>query len=519
MEYLDHRSGLKVRLDQSQKNNAIVLKAYVVDPETLEKLSSSPKTCTIHRIEDYESRKQGLVNKTCSDWLRKNRTRGSKPTESSKLQPSIVRDTFDKLDFDSNFFTTRWGAASTRKQAAVFFRRNTIPFIESHLDEPCTRADVEELYNAWAKRAHENGNSNNNQSQVRRTVNNHLSEAAFIYAAMCELEPSLPEIDFSGFMIGRNIHAEMAKSLPEPVRQRLTVYLEEHIPFEPAEVRGTVLMYDAALRTAEGAGQLKQDFGLPGMPGVVRVRAQEKDGERNPHLKTGSAYRNVTLTFWGLNIVNRCNALIDEGDETAPVITAKRLRTWIKKALLDCGLEDEFLQAARKLMDEEPDYLPDGTKDTDIIAYILRKDRATRWLNECGLNCVDVDYLLGHKIDLPRSQMPNFKTPAHHLEIAPYLENYVYDPKITAHPFFSPVILQSGEKRDLGPAVGYTFRCAGPGKGKMHLQFNTREVGAVIEVRVPKGIVPKANIHTLPRRDLRDQPIIGDQPIQFIDNN
>lgn len=517
MEFIHHKSGLTVKILESRKNGTLVLKAYIVDPVTMRNLSTSPKTCTVQIPEDKEIKKLGLVNKACADWLKKSRPKAEK-SAGNNTAPNLVLEIFNKLDFDSNYFKQRWNAASTRKQASVFFRRNTIPFIERYLDSPCTRADVEDLFYKWKDEAVQNGNSTLIESQLRRTVNTHLAEAAFIYAAMRALEPTLPAIDFSGFPIGRSIQSEKAKSLPETVRQGLTAYLEDHISSAPAEVRGTVLMFDAALRTAEAAGQLAKDILLYDRFGVVNVRFQEKNGERSEYLKTDAAYRNVTLSFWGKSMIERCNALIEETEAEKPVLTARKLRIWIQDALTACGLDEKYYQAARKLMDEEPDFRPDGTKETDIIAYILRKDRTSRWLNVCGLFCVDVDYLLGHKLELPGSQLPNFKTIEHHREIAALSENYVYSPQITAHPFFSPILLGKGAQAELGPAVGDSFRYSGPDKGKLKLVFHAREIGSIIEVRVPKGQVPKVQLHTLPRRDLRDQPILGAQPIRYIEN-
>ena len=245
--------------------------------------------------------------------------------------------------------------------------------------------------------------------------------------------------------------------------------------------------------------------------GVIRVRFQEKYGLRCSLLKTEAAYRNVTLSFWGKTVVQKCSELLAGECGEGPYLTAKQLRGWITDALCDCGITEAYMQATRKLMDEEPDYESDGLRSRDIVAYILRKDCCSRWLNICGLQSADVDYLLGHITALSNIHKANYKSLSYHRALAEKLENYIYDPALSAHPYFAPIRLAAGEKRDIPPSGAVSIGRGDSGRGELKIHFTAREVGAIVELRVPKGCVPKVELRTLPHREQTDQTIIGRQ--------
>ena len=510
-QYVDGKNGLKVKLIESSKKGKTKLAAYIVDPVTLTVLSKTPKTCTFEREEDRTARRNGLINKACTDWTKKHRPKTEKPQNLKVLAKTKARITFEELDWDSPIFTQRWGAESTRQNARVFFERNVLKFVEQHQEEECTRADVEEFHSALVENALRNGHTKGNAAKVRSKMNQHLNEAELIYSAMQMACPELANIDFSPFAIGRTIQSETAKSLPESVRQRFARYLEKSVSETPEYVFAAVLMFDAALRTAEAAGQTAGDIDSYDKFGVVRVRIQEKDGEKCPLLKSDSAYRNVTLSYWGKTLIHKCTELLKGRNEEDPYLIAKQLRNWITRALFECGITEEFMQAARKLMDEEPDMESNGLRSKDIIAYILRKDCCSRWLNICALQSKDVDYLLGHKMSLSYAHKANYKTIAYHQLIASSLENYIYDNTLSAHPFFEPIIISTGEKKEVPPAGAVSIERRDDGKGITEIYYSAREVGAMVELRVPKGCVPKVKTQVLPRRAQQNLPVIGRQ--------
>ncbi len=514
-QYVDGKNGLKVKLIDSEKKGKIKLAAYIVDPVTLAVLTKTPKTCTFAREEDRITKRTGLVNKACADWTKKHKSKTEKPQELKVFAKSKVRVAFELLKWDDPFFTRRWGAESTRHNAKVFFERNVLPFIEKSQEEGCTRADVEEFHSGMVEKALQNGHTKGNAANVRNKMNQHLNEAGLIYAAMQMACPELVEIDFSPFSVGRAVQSEMAKSLPEAVRQRFAQHLKECILDAPEYVFGAVLMFDAALRTSEAAGQKKEDIDFYSNFAVIRIRFQEEDRKRCEILKSGASYRNVTISYWGKILAQQCVELMEEKNDQETYLTARQLRTWIVNALYECGITDEYMQAARKLMDEEPDYDGNGKRSSDIVAYILRKDCCSRWINICGLQSMDVDYLLGHAIPGPKNKKPNFKSVSRHQKIAEYLENYIFDPAISAHPYFKPVQIGSGEKRDLPPSGAVSIACL-DGNGKLTIDYSAREVGAIVEIRVPKGCVPNVEVHTLPRRAQQDRPIIGRQVGSYI---
>lgn len=508
-------NNVQIYITGNTEKYPAVLRAYVIDSDTGRRLTTTTCSITVPHALDLETKMRGLANKAAAGWKRKNRT----AEKQNEMIPSasIVMAVFNQLNFNDLYFTQQWGAESTRRKAKVYFQRHIIPFIEKHLEEGCTRTDVEDLYDQLLEKINRSGNSDHDISRVKCTANVHMSDARYIYAAMRDIDHDLPEIDFSGFSNGRRIQAEMAKSLPEPVREKLVKYLEDHVKSDPREVLSTVLMFDAALRTAEAAVCHRVKITFSDLFGVACVRSQEKDGKIVDILKTDAAYRNTILSFWGITVIQECIEMLGDVEKT-PVLSARELRTWIRQALIECGLGDAFFQAARKLIDEEPEYRSDGTRDTDIIAYILRKDRTSRWLNICGMPCMIVDYMLGHEIKKPVAQKPNLKTITSAQKYAALNENYVYNPRISAHPYFRETVMRDGDDKMLEPALAATFRYGGSGNGQVKIDVETREGGDVVVVRVPKGIKPVVQKNVLPRTTPRDQPIIGSQPKKYIEN-
>jgi len=273
-EYIDGKNGLKVKLIEVTKNGKTKLAAYIVDPVSLAVLSRTPYTCTFEREEDRAAKRTGLINKACTDWAKKHKSKSEKQQEVKILAKSKARIAFEQLNWDDPSFIQRWEAESTRRNARVFFERNVLSFVERCQDDECTRTDVEDFHAALVQNALQNGHTKGNAAKVRSKMNQHLNEAALIYAAMQAVCPELVDIDFSPFSVGRAVQREMAKSLPESVRQRFARYLEKSVSETPEYVFAAVLMFDAALRTAEAAGQTARDIDFYDKFGVVRVRCQ-----------------------------------------------------------------------------------------------------------------------------------------------------------------------------------------------------------------------------------------------------
>ncbi len=153
-EIIEGRNGLKVKLTESKKNGKTKLSAFIIDPVTLVVLSKTPKTCTFEQDEDRSAKRIGLINKACADWMKKHKAKAVKSTVVG--EKSLARSAFDQIDWADPYFTRRWRAESTRRNARTLFERNVLPFVDCHQGEECTRTDVEEFHAALVDNVLEN---------------------------------------------------------------------------------------------------------------------------------------------------------------------------------------------------------------------------------------------------------------------------------------------------------------------------------------------------------------------------
>ena len=511
--------GGMVKYTQKEESGRYKLTAVAVDPATHRTNGRTPNRIIAQSEAELPIKKDQVISrarKILYDEQKRPRFR-SPAKKRDPTEASPIRDAFCDLRRDDPRLKQFWFKDSTIKSGFGAFQYKILPCLEAQ-DGNLTRADVVELYEQLKAKAGQTKWSKTNVSSHETNAAWALRSAFVIYNILREDHPEFPYIDFSPVRRGKRILLEQAKVLPETVRQNLVKYLEDHLETEPWYVRATVLMFDAAARTAEAAAIYAACVQVFGDFAVLFIRSQLIDGEIRPYSKSRAGYRDVTLSFWGKTMVCRCNQLI--GDYDAPKPEIKRtaeLSAWIKKALKECGLEKAFEEAAERLLIEEPDFNDDGTRCYDIHAYILRRDRSVRWLNICGISPADVDYYLGHANDLSTAEVSNFKTPEYHRHNALLLENYVYDPAITRQSFLCPALV-SKESPELSfqPTVANAFLVRGEGLVDLLLSGITSEVGTSTVIIVPKGIIPHIITFTSPRGAIATgRPVIGRQALPY----
>ena len=520
MPYTDYVPVLGGMVKYTEKivNGHFELTAEAVDPFTRRSLGYPTKRVVCRSKDELAVKKEQVVARAASMVRRPKKGFQAKGSETLPRSESTLREAFEALSINDPRIVQYWAKESTRKFGFRTFRHSVLPYIEEH-NGILTRSEVEEFYKLRKKESGETKRSRNNIASHESNATWALRAAKVIYDVLREDCPSLPYIDFSPVHRGKPIRTEQVKALPESVRQSFSRYLEAHLEAEPLYVRGAVLMFDAAARTGEAAAVRAPMVANYVEYGVLYIRGQEKDGCVLPYPKTRAGYRNVTLSFWGITMVQRCNQLIRDYDDAdrAPLRSAE-LSAWVRAALIACGVDSAMFDAWERLTIAEPDYNDDMHRCTDSRAYILRRDRSVRWLSICGISQADVDYYLGHATGRTSAEASNFKMPEHHRRNAQLLENYVYNPAISRHPYLHPIVLGASlPSVSYGPACGYAYRVEGDNPQTLTISGVTCEVGTAITLRVPKGIVPRMQQISLPRSAAANPgPAIGKQAKQYL---
>lgn len=320
---------------------------------------------------------------------------------------------------------------STKRRHMKYFESHILPFLKDYVEEEFVNSDLDELRKKIMDDILHNGRSKQIIATAETTANASLAGAAKIYTKMRAENPNLPDIVLATPQNYKRILPEQTKALPEVVRGRFFVALENLVDLEPQKAFATVIMVDGGLRTSEAAGVLPQQLLLEEDDRItVPVLYQEKQGNRTAVLKTESAYRLVPLSYWGSELIRRSCKQIGDVPDNQPLVPAKELSAWILRLLRKCGCDDTFMQSVRDAQSQEPETDKDGRAIFDIAAYVLRRDRTDRWRNCCGLTCdpdgeSEVDYLLGHQT-LHKRKKINMRLPEQRKALAEKLERYVY---------------------------------------------------------------------------------------------
>lgn len=415
---------------------------------------------------------------------------------------------------DSNDpITSSWGA-STRHKRLTYFERNVLPVIDAH-EGPWLAEDTAALRDALIDRVLKNKGSDGALEVAEDTVDNSLAASAVIYGRLCEISPALPEIDLRPRLYARKrVHKEQFKSLPDPVRRKLAAKLESSISSAPRKVMATTVMYDSGLRTAEAAAVhpdelIRRELGIS-----ILVGFQESEGKRSPILKTNSAYRQAPTSYWGAAMINRCIAEIGVLAPDEPLCSSHELSAWIRELLVECGCNEVLLAAAAREQDEHPDRDGSGRPIRDLSAYILRRDWASRARNVCGFTQIEIDYLLGHKIRVPKKARLDFRHSDLQAFLSYKLERYIHDYEISNHPWNTPVKIIHGSDETLHAFGGYKISNAGNEPLLVSLDIEAATNAENIVIRLPHGRKLAAKRRVINTKGMRQgDPVIGVIPL------
>ena len=441
------------------------------------------------------------------------------PQRSEKRDGSSYKD----LDTSSSIVQTfieliekkvriREWADSTQKAATAYFLKNTLPEIQHVVnEEDFTDSSREELKEKMMVYSLSNERSQKRLENADAGAETHLYEASVIYAAMQERNPSLPDITFVKEGKKSRIQTEQIKSLIISIHRKVRKEIEMIVEDDPMMARGAALM-DGGLRPAEAAAVQGKSFFKIGNNLGVEVICQEQDGKRMSRLKSDSGYRKVVLDEWCSSVITRCNELIEERKlefEEFTTIRGTEISKWVKGALKRSGCDDNYIKEAMQILKDHPEYDDKGFPESDVAAYILRRNRASIWKNFCGFTQEEIDYLLGHK--KIKKGRRSFNVQDRELLRTWALKNSRYDifPEISDNPANKSVGLKNGTKMDIDPFHSMKFTNVSLFPIKVTLNIVTTEAGEAVVIRTNGEIGDKSRYTSKRIKKRKMAEIIG----------
>ena len=138
--------------------------------------------------------------------------------------------------------------------------------------------------------------------------------------------------------------------------------------------------------------------------------------------------------------------------------------------------------------------------DAQISDYILRRDRASRWKNKCGMSSDDIDMLLGHSLNgksyyMRRVRRDAFLLPEHLNTLAELNENYHY------HADYQLQISLSDESQEEIPLpkAGVRIICNNTDHPiRKRICFRTSEPGDYMTFQASPGVLAQVNVQSSP---------------------
>ena len=512
-----HMHNIDVHITYAEKQQKTTLRGYAIDASTGIRIDGSKivrrvaKTSKeIPAVEDH------VIAAVVSTLPKATATRDKHHIIAGD---SAIALAFQKLVESECVISSVWNM-DTQRRSITYFQNRILPFLADLESQglEILSSDIETLQQELIEKVLKN-EKHTNVNTATSSAAASMQRSAVIYEKMRMLYPeyNLPEVNLTPKVNGRYIQPEQAKSLPDAVRVRLAAVIERLVETDPHRAFALTLMFDAGLRTAEAAAANPTDIHTTELSCVIWVGVQEKNGLRNPMLKTDAAYRSVTLSYWGFDMLTRCTAALNElipdwnDDPNRALNDSKKLSTWILQMLRQCGCNEVFLNAANRLQQEQPDVDFDSKPIFDLGAYILRRDRASRWRNFCGISPLLIDVFLGHRNKTPKRKRADLRLEEVQNDIARCLERYVYNPKISNNPAFAPISVIHGTDLLLTQFGCYRIKNDSDKPLNLHLDIEASEPNESVTIIAPKAAMKKPTIRqitdTFERRTNR--PVIG----------
>lgn len=479
----------KVSDPRPKVTGAYIIYGHAIDPDTQVPIDG----CKRHQIrtsnDTYDADVQYLIARIEADFQNQ-QPRSYVPTE----KRGLFLDALAHVTEPNDLCPASW-SESTKSGTLSYFSRQILPRMDVYGANICNE-DMVSIYTELVEKAIKSGRSNKDVRTAQESVSSYFSRCAKIYRNMRFLFPELPDIEFPAAE-QNTANPEQAKALPDSVRVKFASLLLR-LPSHGC-VLGAVLMLTAGLRTSEAAAPTIGDIEHRGDFGVLPVITQRPNLEEVSRLKTPAAYRVVVLPKLAMDILDiRINHLTGLGycmdeirkmpcvarnDDPHLPVRSQELSRFVRKMLELCGCSEDYFENADVLQRIEPDIIDANNKISDVSAYILRRDWATRASNICGITANVVNYLIGHKND--GAQIKDYLTPEAQRDIAYKLERYVFLPSHSCNPAFVPYQADSIREHNIEGNCAHVIRA----DRDAHLTLNLRSLEAddTLTITVPEG--------------------------------
>lgn len=446
---------------------------------------------------------------------------GKKPDNAAPLSPEAqnIQKPFSKVKaMNPEEIYDNW-IRSTATSALKYFERHILPLLSRRADVSCTRETA--LLIQKKIRDTFRVSKSNDLAAENRAVFRHLQEAEKIYRCMDHLsEEPLPVFDFSAdsTLFARQ---EQFKVFPPADRRKIVKILEEEAAKNPLLVKRFVAMFDAGLRTGEACAVQFDNIQERVTPTGIRYGLYCVEGQEDPAnkgkvtklLKTANAYRTVLFSSWGCKMIGICNQLAPETPSDTLPVTSVALYKEFRRIMGEIGITPETLMLYRQESgNAELDPAAGETlADAKLSDYIMRRDRASRWKNVCGMSSAEIDMLLGHKINgvntyMHRKCRNEFTQPENLDRLAELNENFRYHPDIPPEISLTD---RSAEIIPLPPRRVQIIRNNSDHPIEVLLNLQTIEPGDSIIERGASACRPEASVQSLPVSMKNPRPALG----------
>lgn len=484
-------SGIKTDYARERKRVAHSRAEVVSKQESL-------YTAVHHDIELYE--RQSIVRSTVT---------------TSDTDSPMVR-AFNALSTSSDPVSSEWGT-SYAAMNVKYFRRNIMPILIATESTEWTNESSDNVQKIIIEKVLSSRRSSGHEATALETARKHLAAADQIYQRMRDYEPLLPELKLRPNYTGHRGKNEKIKSIPLVVRRKFVTLLENFINDDPRLAIAAIAMYDCGLRTAEAAAVWLDVIVTTDSVTCIFVRYQVKEGVRSPILKTKSSYRLVPTSTWGSEMLTKCfdKLYAVPEDETNWTCDTRLLSSTLKTFLLKAGLSEDYFADADLAMRNRPDYDQTGRPIFDVSAYILRRDWSSRARNICGFTSLEIDFVLGHEVYIPKRKREDLRQLENQTRLAKKLERYVHDARYSSHPGVTPYAV--GHSSDLDIIAYDLIRVRNTSSECVNIKIDIEAAvnGETITIIVPEDSQTDSTVRYIRAHCTRNtEPVIGSSYIK-----
>lgn len=392
-------------------------------------------------------------------------------------------------------FVDLW-AESTSLQRLKWFELNILPYVDSLENEDDLNLD--DLFEIIIKKT--GSNKKTIRKNIYKVAADHLRDAQIIHDRMRRNKRYLPDFKFSLDVKYEGQINEKIKSLPFAIVLKFRKAIEDLIEEDPLMARTVAIMEAGGARTAEAAAPNKiSDYGEFIL---VSIRNQIKNKKKNPGLKTVDSYRTVLLDDWGAYIIRKSEEkMIALGVDLGSYIDPDKVSAFIKKLLIECGLDETAVQLWRQEMMKDI-----CGEENDVSAYILRRNRANVWAHFCGYTKEEIDYQLGHSPKFDWKPSVDWGDIATYTRLAKKLVRYDLSSEVSNSFRYKPIQITCEQKMqiDNNPEVGMV-NCSAE-RVLVRINVSTSEPGKNIFAKTTGVIIKKESSNSFNEERIRRNP-------------